>query len=100
MSVSRADVLAMAGLAKLRLDEVEAERLRGDLNQILDHVDRLEGLAGVDEVAVPEAPSHGSSAAPPAEADFLVLSPQDMAPEWAEGHFLVPQPRGVDRESS
>lgn len=40
--LSRDDVLKLAALSKLRLDEAEIERLRGELSEILDYVEMLD----------------------------------------------------------
>lgn len=44
MSVSKEDVHYIAELARLRLDEKEAEHIQKDLNQILDYMRKLEEL--------------------------------------------------------
>jgi aspartyl-tRNA(Asn)/glutamyl-tRNA(Gln) amidotransferase subunit C len=40
--LSRDDVLKLAALSKLRLSDVEVEKLRGELSEILDYVEQLD----------------------------------------------------------
>jgi aspartyl-tRNA(Asn)/glutamyl-tRNA(Gln) amidotransferase subunit C len=61
MAISRDDVLRVAALARLDLDEDSVESLAADLGQIVDYVRKLEELDTVDvpptaQVAVLSAP--------------------------------------------
>ena len=47
--IDREQVLHVARLARLRLDEEELERMTGELSGILEHVDRIAALE-LDEV--------------------------------------------------
>lgn len=115
MSVEREEVLRIARLAKLRLEEHELERMTGDLNSILAHVDALEALAGSgDGAAGSAAPGGGDDGAAPvgserpwsaalpssrpgertASADVPV-DPAGFAPDFRDGFFRVPSPPGV-----
>jgi len=44
MSVKKEDVKNIAKLSKLRLSEEEIEEFTGDMNQILDYVEKLDNL--------------------------------------------------------
>ncbi len=97
MSVDRNEVLRIAGLAKLRLDDEELERMTGDLNSILGHVDALaeledEGVPGEQERAKGRRPTR------PEEATGAVperLDPSLVAPSFQDGFFVVPPPPGL-----
>jgi aspartyl-tRNA(Asn)/glutamyl-tRNA(Gln) amidotransferase subunit C len=45
VAITREDVLHTAALARLRLQEEEAERLTQELGRILEHIDQLEQVA-------------------------------------------------------
>lgn len=115
----QAEVLArVAELARLRLEPEEAERLQQELSRILDYVDSLaqsDGLAQSDEPAqldsrapqgtpLPDPtgrPSPDASGAPssfPAHRPPVPLSvnPARLAPQWAEGFFVVPRLPAMD----
>lgn len=48
MRLSREDVLRVAWLARLELDEEEVERFTWELNQILEHMEKLKELDVTD----------------------------------------------------
>ena len=99
MSVSREEVLRIARLARLRLDDDELARMTDDLNSILEHVDALAGLEDgdvADDTRWAERPSTR-----PAEgtgADPERVDPSGMAPSFQDGFFVVPPPPGVHAE--
>jgi len=110
MSVEREDVLRIASLARLRLDEDELQRMTGDLNSILGHVDALgalgdEGLDGAGAepggVAIAGGERPWSAALPSARAGERTVSgdvavdPARFAPDFRDGFFRVPSPPGV-----
>jgi aspartyl-tRNA(Asn)/glutamyl-tRNA(Gln) amidotransferase subunit C len=104
MSVSPKEVRAMATLARLRLDREEAERLAGDLNRILEHVDLLQTLDTASDPVLTEAAGQRPTDDEAAEAtsgmpDRLHTSPEENAPAWDHGFFLVPPPEGVDPDT-
>lgn len=63
MSVDRDEVRRIADLAKLDLDDEEADRLTGEMNRILEHAERLRSL---DAHAGTAAPGDESRADPDA----------------------------------
>lgn len=92
MAVDRADLLRIAALARLRLAPEEVLRLTGELNGILDHVERLMGI-DVDTGSVPPlglAPAPAGRADVPA-ADPLARPLPELAPGWREGYFTTPR---------
>jgi len=107
MEVSREEVERVAKLAALRLSDDEAERLRRDLEGILDHMEALAELEG--EEARGDASGGASPGAPGGasggdllrdegeiESDRLHRSPAALAPDWGDGFFLVPRLRSLD----
>ncbi|MDH3272517.1 MAG: aspartyl/glutamyl-tRNA amidotransferase subunit C [Gemmatimonadota bacterium] len=99
MSVDRAEVERIARLAKLSLDDVEADRLTDDMNRILEHAERLRALEADDReapVAPVDARRPPATRSPQAESpDALEASLERFAPDAREGFFVVPPPPGV-----
>ena len=90
--VTRRQVEDVARLARLRLDEDEAERLTRELNGILEHVEALGevDLAGVE--AVDGEIDHAAAARADVPAtDALQALPATFAPAFDEGFFTVPK---------
>ncbi|HUF36125.1 MAG TPA: Asp-tRNA(Asn)/Glu-tRNA(Gln) amidotransferase subunit GatC [Gemmatimonadales bacterium] len=92
MSIGRDEVRHVARLAELAVREEELERLVSQLNRIVEYVAQLDRLPpermvepfhpGPDAVALREdVPGPVPLARPPAE----------LAPEFADGFFLVPR---------
>jgi aspartyl-tRNA(Asn)/glutamyl-tRNA(Gln) amidotransferase subunit C len=91
--IDRDQVLHVARLARLRLDEEETARMAGELSTILDHIEKIEEL-DLDDV---EPTSHV------VEVEN-VLRPDEPRPSWprerilegapdvAQGGFRVPSP--------
>jgi len=92
--IDRDQVLHVARLARLRLDDAEIERMSGELSGILDHVERISEL-DLDGV---EPTTHVIELA-------NVLRPDEPRPSWpieealkrapdpADGAFRVPSPQ-------
>ena len=92
--IDREEVLHVARLARLRLDEKEVERMAGELSGILEHVERISAL-DLDDV---EPTSHVIELQ-------NVLRPDEPRPSWprddmlerapdpASGSFRVPSPQ-------
>jgi aspartyl-tRNA(Asn)/glutamyl-tRNA(Gln) amidotransferase subunit C len=91
--IDRDQVLHVARLARLRLDEEETARMAGELSTILDHIEKIEEL-DLDDV---EPTSHV------VEVENVVR-PDEPRPSWprerilegapdvAQGGFRVPSP--------
>ncbi len=92
MSIGLDEVLHVAKLAELAVRENELQRLVDQMNRIVDYV------AALDEVAADRV-AEAFLAGPPSVAlreDIetavpLVRPPGDLAPEFAQGFFLVPR---------
>jgi aspartyl-tRNA(Asn)/glutamyl-tRNA(Gln) amidotransferase subunit C len=91
-SISKAEVEEIALLARLRLDDAEVERLRGELTAILGYAERLQALDtdGVEPMthAVPlDCPLRPDAVAPSLPADAALAD----APQRIEDFFAVPR---------
>ena len=91
MAITRNDVLHVAKLARLELDEAEIERLMKDLGSILGYVEELRQL---DTAKVPET-AHVAVEATPLRDDvvepgFLPEVALSEAPKKSGGGFAVP----------
>ena len=95
--LEREQVLHVARLARLQLDEDELERMADELAAVLDHVDRIREL-DLDQV---EPTSHAVDLAGVMRADEPVpCLDRDVvlaaAPEPVDGGFGVPSPGPSD----
>ena len=92
--IEREQVLHVAKLSRLRLDEDEVSRLEGELSSILEHVDRLaeidiEGVEPTSHVVPLENVLRDDVPRPSLDRD-LALS---QAPDPHDGAFRVPSPQ-------
>ena len=92
--IDREQVLHVAKLARLQLDEDEVERMAGELSGILEHVERISEL-GLDDV---EPTSHVIALENVLRADEPRPSwPREkvleQAPDSADDSFRVPSPQ-------
>jgi aspartyl-tRNA(Asn)/glutamyl-tRNA(Gln) amidotransferase subunit C len=92
MSIGLDEVLHVARLAELAVREDELRRLVDQMNRIVDYV------ATLDEVKADPLgePFLAGPASTPLREDveapvILARPPAEMAPEFAEGFFLVPR---------
>ena len=93
MAITRDEVLRVAGLARLRLEPEEADRLAGELAHILHAFERLQtlDLTGVDPMACVDdfgAVLRRDEITNPAADDDLPLR---NAPAHDGRHFRVPK---------
>jgi len=92
--IDRDQVLHVARLARLRLDDADVERMAGELSGILEHVERISGLGLEDveptthviELVNVLRPDEPRPSWPPEEA-------LNRAPDPAAGAFRVPSPQ-------
>ncbi|MBW8059034.1 MAG: Asp-tRNA(Asn)/Glu-tRNA(Gln) amidotransferase subunit GatC [Solirubrobacterales bacterium] len=92
--IDREQVLHVARLARLRLDEAEVEKMAGELSGILEHVDRigeldLDGVEPTSHVVELENVLRPDRPRPSWPRD-VVLEP---APDPADGAFRAPSPQ-------
>ena len=83
--IDRDQVLHVAKLARLRLDEDEIERMSSELSTILDHIEKIEEL-DLDDV---EPTSHV------VELEN-VLRADEPRPSWPRERILEPAPDVAD----
>ena len=92
MSVSREDVLRIARLAELDVDEETLPELAEQMSRILDYVAQLSAVPanGALRVFVPGPDAirfRPDEVNPPP----LAFGPSDFAPAFKEGFFVVPK---------
>lgn len=92
MQVTREDVLRCASLAHLNLREEEIEPLRGDMERLLSHAEKLDEL----ELANVEPMIQHLVRVLPRRADVVGPSLSQAqalsnAPDQEQGHFKVPK---------
>ena len=92
MSVGRDDVLRIAQLAEIQVDEEVLPVLAAQMNRILDYVAQLNALPA-GESARPFIPGPDAIAFRPDEVKPwpLAASPADLAPAFKSGFFVVPR---------
>jgi len=90
--INKAEVEEIAVLARLRLDDAEVERLRGELTAILGYAEKLQSLdtEGVEPMthAVPlDCPLRPDEVGPSLPADEALAD----APQRVDDFFAVPR---------
>ncbi|HTU98681.1 MAG TPA: Asp-tRNA(Asn)/Glu-tRNA(Gln) amidotransferase subunit GatC [Solirubrobacteraceae bacterium] len=93
MTLERAQVLHVAKLAKLELDETEVERMGEELSKVLDHVDRirelnLDGVPPTSHAVDLAGVMRADEPQPCLDRDVILAA----APEPVDGGFGVPSP--------
>src|SRR4051812_48451396 len=99
VSIGRDEVLHVARLAELAVADADLDRLVEQLNRIVDYV------ASLDEVSS-EAAADSFLAGPQSVAlredverpGILARPPSSIAPEFAEGFFLVPRHGAMEHQ--
>jgi aspartyl-tRNA(Asn)/glutamyl-tRNA(Gln) amidotransferase subunit C len=91
VAITRTDVLHVAKLARLDLDDDEVERMVEDLGRILDYVAELakvdtNDVPALDYLAVGAAPLREDRIAPGVDRDMAL----SQAPRQEDGGFRVP----------
>jgi aspartyl-tRNA(Asn)/glutamyl-tRNA(Gln) amidotransferase subunit C len=92
MSIGREEVLHVAKLAELAVREGELDRLVDQLNRIVDYVAQLDEVPS-DRVAESFLPGPPAVTLRPDVEGAMPLArpPAVLAPEFADGFFLVPR---------
>jgi len=93
VTLERAQVLHVAKLAKLELDETEVERMGEELSKVLDHVDRirelnLDGVPPTSHAVDLAGVMRADEPQPCLDRDVILAA----APEPVDGGFGVPSP--------
>jgi aspartyl-tRNA(Asn)/glutamyl-tRNA(Gln) amidotransferase subunit C len=97
MRITRDDVLHIARLAELAVDEGEVERLTKQLDDIVGYVAQLDALpaepgADLFHPGPPELAWREDEVRPQA----LAFPPSALAPEFRHGFFVVPRLAGME----
>jgi aspartyl-tRNA(Asn)/glutamyl-tRNA(Gln) amidotransferase subunit C len=92
--IEREQVLHVARLSRLKLEESEVEAMQADLSSILDHVDRLseidiEGVEPTSHVVPLENVLRDDVPRPSLDRDISL----GQAPDPVDGAFRVPSPQ-------
>jgi aspartyl-tRNA(Asn)/glutamyl-tRNA(Gln) amidotransferase subunit C len=92
MSIGREEVLHVARLAELAVREGEVDKLVEQMNRIVDYVAQLD-LVPADHQVAPFLPGPAQVALREDTPGPVPLArpPAEMAPEFADGFFLVPR---------
>jgi aspartyl-tRNA(Asn)/glutamyl-tRNA(Gln) amidotransferase subunit C len=92
MSVTRDEVLRIAQLAELDVDEETLPELAEQMSRILDYVAQLSAVPANGSVKVfvpgPDAIRFRADEVNPAP---LAFGPEELAPAFKEGFFVVPK---------
>ena len=89
MSVSAHDVLRVARLAELELDEAELPALTAQMDRIVTFVAQLGEAAAPD--GVQPGPDHTPLREDVVNPAPLARPPASIAPEFIDGFFVVPK---------
>jgi aspartyl-tRNA(Asn)/glutamyl-tRNA(Gln) amidotransferase subunit C len=93
-TIDRAQVLHVARLARLDLNEDEVERMSRELSKVLDHIEKiseldLNGVPPTTHVVEVENALRPDQPSPCLPREVVLAS----APATADGGFLVPSPQ-------
>jgi aspartyl-tRNA(Asn)/glutamyl-tRNA(Gln) amidotransferase subunit C len=97
VSIGRDEVVHVARLAELAVSEDDLGRLVDQLNRIVDYVRQLDELpvTGPDDDFVPGPTQLALRADEPGSVP-LARPPAALAPEFADGFFLVPRHEAME----
>lgn len=92
MAVTRQDVLKVAKLANIAVDDGKLDALARELNSILGHMEELSKI-DTERVLPAEGLSSGGQRLRPdhGPSDALALPPGAFAPEMRDGFLVVPR---------
>lgn len=92
MAVTREDVLKVAKLANIKVDDEKLDTLARELDSILGHMDELDKI---DTERVPPAEGLSSGGqrlrADHGPSDALASAPAAFAPDTRDGFLIVPR---------
>ncbi len=92
MTISRDEVLHIARLAEIAVDEAELATLVSQLNRIVDYVAQLEAAPdeGQGDDFLP-GPARVALRDDRVRSEPLAHPPATLAPAWRDGYFVVPR---------
>ena len=92
--IDREQVLHVARLARLELDEDEVQRMSGELSGVLEHIEKINALELEDVAPTTHVVEVENALRPDVPRDSL---PREVAlaqaPAVQDGGFLVPSPQ-------
>lgn len=102
MSLGRDVVARIAALAEIAVTEDELEPLVAQLDRIVGYVAQLDTLPPEAEPVEPFVPGPQRVSWREDRVDPVPLarSPEQMAPAWREGFFVVPRLGAMDAEEA
>jgi aspartyl-tRNA(Asn)/glutamyl-tRNA(Gln) amidotransferase subunit C len=92
MKIDTTEARRIARLARLELTDDELEALAVDMTAILAFVQQLERAA--DDSGAPDAPTRATLRSDEPQEPLDRGAVADNAPEWRNGHFVVPRVLG------
>lgn len=97
MKIGREEVLHMAKLAELAVDEADVPTLAAQLDRIVGYVAQLDALppepGAADFTPGPAAVAWREDVVRPVP---LAIPPSALAPDYRGGFFVVPRPAGLE----
>jgi len=97
MRITREDVLHIARLAELAVDDSEVERLTKQLDDIVGYVAQLDALhAEPGAELFHPGPRELAWRADEVRPEPLAIPPSELAPEFRSGFFVVPRLTGME----
>ena len=93
MSVTIKDVEKIAKLAKLKFTEEEKKKLQGEMNQVLDYIDTINQIPGLEDVKPLENINDTENVFRDDISEVCLTKEEALknAPEKTENFFKVPK---------
>ncbi len=91
MSVSREEIERLAALARVGVDAASLERLTKQIGDILDYAAQLEAVDAANAEPFRPGPGHTPLRSDVVDPPPMTLRPAQMAPEFAQGFYVVPK---------
>jgi aspartyl-tRNA(Asn)/glutamyl-tRNA(Gln) amidotransferase subunit C len=91
VSIGRDEVLHVARLAELAVRQEDLDRVAGQLSRIVEFVAQLDQVGNESAAPFGPGPAHVALREDVPGAVPLARPPAGIAPEFADGFFLVPR---------
>ncbi len=96
--IDRNRIARIAALARLHLDDAEADRLAADCEAILDYFETIRDLGPSDVESTGSSERSAPLREDRADGEPLALTPEEMAPAWREGYYVLPRLPALDAD--
>jgi aspartyl-tRNA(Asn)/glutamyl-tRNA(Gln) amidotransferase subunit C len=97
MKIRREEVLHIAELAEIGVDDADLPSLVAQLDRIVEYVAQLEQApAEGDLLSFQPGPAQVAWRADEVRPEPLAIPPAQMAPAWRGGYFVVPRLTGME----